>query len=102
MLFSSVTSPILASISTIAMFFIGHGGEILRTIFMTTTSTLIEVIVKAAYYILPNLEKFNTRNDIVYAITPSLPLFLVTILYALTYAIFILFITQFIFKKKDF
>lgn len=102
MLFSSVTSPILAFISTIAMFFIGHGGEILRTIFMTTTSTVIEVTFKAAYYMLPNFEKFNIRNDIVYAVTPTSSVIAVTILYALTYAIFILFITQLIFKKKDF
>ncbi len=100
--FSTITSPILASVSTIAMFFIGHAGTIFKTIFMTTSSPSVEMITRAVYYILPNLEKFNIRNDIVYGGTPGLLIVLTTILYALAYATFILFVTQHIFKKKDF
>lgn len=102
MLFSSFTSPILAAVSTITMYFVGHGGDIFRTIFMTTRSTFLEVVMRAIYYILPNLEKFNIRNDIVYGISPTLPSILVTTLYAFTYAAFLLFLTVIIFKKRDF
>jgi ABC-type transport system involved in multi-copper enzyme maturation permease subunit len=102
MLFSSITSPIIAAVGTIAFFFIGHGGDIFRKIFMTTDSTVLEIIMRAVYYILPNLEKFNVRNDIVYGIHPSPSLLLVTTLYACTYAAFLLFLTNTLFKKKDF
>lgn len=102
MLFSSVTSPIMASVATIAFFFIGHAGALFRKIFMTTDSTVIDIIVRAVYYILPNLEKFNVRNDIVYATHPTLPLLLVTVMYALLYASFLLFLSHIVFKKKDF
>ena len=101
-LFSGITSPILAAVSTIAIYLIGHGGEIFRFIFMTTKSTIIEIVTRGIYYILPNLEKFNIRNDIVYGTTPSLSLILVTTLYASAYALLLLVITHVTFKKKDF
>jgi ABC-type transport system involved in multi-copper enzyme maturation permease subunit len=101
-LFSGITSPILAAISTTAIFFIGHAEGVFRYIFMTTRIPFIEMMAKSIYYVLPNLEKFNIRNDIVHGITPSLSMILVTILYAMTYALLLLVITQVAFKKKDF
>lgn len=102
MFFSSVTSPIMASVATIAFYFIGHAGALFRKIFMTTDSTIIDILMRGVYYILPNLEKFNIRNDIVYGTHPSIQMILVTIVYALIYATFLLWITNIVFKKKDF
>ena len=101
-LFSSITSPLLASISTVAMYFIGHGGAIFKAIFTSTTSPVIEIITQSAYYILPNLEKFNTRNDIVYLNMPSSISLLVIVLYGAAYTLLLLVIAQVVFKKKDF
>lgn len=101
-LFSGITSPILAAVSTIAIFFVGHAGEIFRYIFMTTKSPTVELITSSIYYLLPNLEKFNIRNDIVYGTTPSLTATIVIIFYAVAYASLLLVITQATFKKKDF
>lgn len=101
-LFSGITSPILAAVSTIAIFFIGHAGEIFRFIFMTTKSTVVEILTQAIYYLFPNLEKFNIRNDIVYGTTPSLTMVAISTLYAIAYAALLLIITQIAFKKKDF
>ena len=102
MLFSAITSPILAAVSTIAMYFIGHGGDIFRAIFMTTKSALLEIITRAVYYVLPNLEKFNIRNDIIYGIHPSVSIILVSVVYAFAYASLLLFLTLTVFRKKDF
>lgn len=101
-LFSLVTSPILAAVATISFFFIGHAGDIFRRIFMTIDSTILELIMRFVYYAFPNLEKFNVRNDIIYGIMPSYAQFTIACLYAVTYATFLLFVTLFIFKKKDF
>ncbi len=101
-LFSGITSPILAAVSTIAIYMVGHAGEIFRFIFMTTKSTFIEVTTRAIYYILPNLEKFNIRNDIIYSTVPSPTRISVIVLYAITYALLLLVVTQIAFKKKDF
>ena len=101
-LFSGITSPILAAVSTIAFLVIGHAGGVFRYIFMTTTSPVIKWVAESTYYILPNLEKFNIRNDIIHGITPSPTMILVTILYAFTYSLVLLVVTQIVFRKKDF
>lgn len=101
-LFSGITSPILASVSTIAFFVIGHAEGVFRYIFMTTKIPALEMITKAVYYILPNLEKFNVRNEIIHGNTPPLPTLVVVILYGITYAILLLVITQRAFKNKDY
>lgn len=102
MLFSSFTSPILAAVSTLAFYFTGHAGAIFRYIFMTTKSTFIEIITRALYYLLPNLEKFNIRNDIVYGVVQKPSMIFLAILYAISYALLLLVITQTVFKNKDF
>jgi ABC-type transport system involved in multi-copper enzyme maturation permease subunit len=102
MFFSTLTSPIIAAVGTIAFFLIGHAGDILRKLFMLTDSSLVEFVLRAAYYTLPNLEKFNIRNDVTYGTVPSLGIILAATLYACVYAAFLLFITNIVFKKKDF
>ena len=102
MLFSGITSPILAAVFTIAIYLVGHAGEIFRFIFMTTNNIFIEFLARTIYFLLPNLEKFNIRNEIIYNTLPSHLLILTSILYALAYAALILVITQIVFKKKDF
>ena len=101
-LFSGITSPILASVSTISLYFIGHAEGVFRYLFMTTSIPLVEFTAKAVYYVLPNLEKFNIRNDIIYGTIPQASVLLITILYAVAYAALLIVITQLTFRKKDF
>lgn len=101
-LFSGITSPILASVSTVAIFIIGHAEGIFRYMFMTTKIQAVEYVAKAVYYVLPNLEKFNIRNDIIHGIVPTFSIILIAFLYALSYALFLLVITQLAFRKKDY
>lgn len=101
-LFSSITSPILSAIYTIGFFLIGHSSEIIRTILAQTTSTVRTYVLETAYYLLPNLEKFNIRNDVVYEKIPSLYVLLLTVVYALCYAIIIFLITRINLKKREF
>jgi ABC-type transport system involved in multi-copper enzyme maturation permease subunit len=100
--FSSITSPILASVSTIVIFLVGHAGDIFRYIFTTSTSVTVEAVARFIYYIFPNLEKFNIRNELIYGTLPSGREITVAIIYAITYGILLLVMTQIVFKKKDF
>ena len=50
----------------------------------------------------PNLEKFNIRNDIIHGVTPSFIMILIAILYAVSYSLLLLVITQATFRKKDY
>lgn len=101
-LFSGVTSPALASVTTIAIFIIGHAEGIFRYMFMTTKIPAVEIAAKAVYYIFPNLEKFNIRNTVIHGETPSLMLLTIAILYAVSYALLLLIITQQAFRKKNY
>ena len=101
-LFSGITSPVLASVTTVVIFIIGHADGIFRYMFMTTKIPVVAAVTKTVYYVFPNLEKFNTRNDIIHGITPSYTVIAVTILYALSYALLLLVITQITFRKKDY
>ncbi len=101
-LFSGITSPILASVSTVAIFIIGHAEGIFRYMFMTTKIPIVEFFTKAVYYILPNLEKFNIRNDIIHGLVPSFSMIMVAVLYAISYSLLLLVITQRAFRKKDY
>jgi hypothetical protein len=69
---------------------------------MTTKIPALEMITKAIYYVLPNLEKFNVRNDIVHGTTPTFTAVALIVLYAITYSLLLLVITQVVFRKKDF
>ncbi|MEN9880851.1 MAG: hypothetical protein RLZZ308_34 [Candidatus Parcubacteria bacterium] len=99
--FSSFISPILAAVATITLYLVGHSSDIFRYIFKTIESPSIEYILRGLYYFLPNLEKFNIRNEIVYSTVPSLPLLISTTIYACVYALFLLYITHLVIQKKD-
>ncbi len=101
-LFSGLTSPILSAVFTISIFLAGHSSEILRTIFMKNDFVVTSYIAKAAYYLLPNLEKFNIRNDIVYGSLPSTHLIILTCIYAFCYSLFLFLLAQAMLKRKDF
>lgn len=101
LLFSSFTSPILAAVATITLYFVGHASDIFQYIFKTTESPSLEAVTSAIYHILPNLEKFNIRNDIVYNSLPAMPSIALSLVYASVYAVFLLYLTHLIIKKKD-
>lgn len=101
-LFSGITSPILAAIYTIGFYLIGHSSEIMRTLMALPQPTIKLYVLKVAYYLLPNLEKFNIRNDVVYEKIPSLYVISLTVLYALCYMLIIFLITRINLKKKEF
>jgi ABC-type transport system involved in multi-copper enzyme maturation permease subunit len=100
-LFSGITSPILAAIYTLGIYFLGHSTEIIRFILAQNTSLVREYALTFTYYVLPNLEKFNLRNDIIYNNTPTLTISLLTLLYFICYALVIFLITRITLRKKE-
>jgi ABC-type transport system involved in multi-copper enzyme maturation permease subunit len=102
LLFSGITSPILSAVFTIGIYLIGHSGEIIRQLMAQAISPLRFYAIEFAYYILPNLEKFNIRNDVVYEKIPTLQVTALTVLYAICYGVILFIITQISLKKKEF
>jgi ABC-type transport system involved in multi-copper enzyme maturation permease subunit len=86
----------------LAMYLIGHGGPIFRFIYNTTETPIVATLLKSAYHVMPNLDKFNVRNDIVYGTLPTLSMVSFALVYACVYGAFLLFLTVLVFRKKDF
>ena len=101
-LFPGITSPILSAIYTIGFFLIGHSSEILRTLIDETPSLVSKYILMGTYYLLPNLEKFNTRNDVIYDKIPSFYAIILTIIYALCCASTLFLLAKINLKRKEF
>lgn len=101
-LFSLLSSPILSALFTVSIFLIGHSGSIINAIIEKTTSFPTKIILEAVYYLLPNLEKFNLRNEVVYKVVPDIKVFVFAVSYAFIYVVILFYANKFLFQKKEF
>ncbi|MDY6845167.1 MAG: ABC transporter permease, partial [Thermodesulfobacteriota bacterium] len=58
--------------------------------------------VKALYYIMPNLEKFNIKSQVTHNIIVSHEYIMSTSLYALVYITLLLLFSVILFERRDF
>ena len=80
----------------------GHlSGDILELGEISDNAT-IERASRILYLILPNLERFNLKNEIVYGILPSTSDLLINAVYGIAYTIFLLAIAILLFSKRQF
>ncbi|MCK5057468.1 MAG: ABC transporter permease subunit [Candidatus Aminicenantes bacterium] len=101
-LFSSFSTPILSSIFTISLYLIGHLSWTFNEFKYNLTETFEKVVVYSLYYIIPNLEKLNIKNDIVLKIPIESDVFIGSIIYAVCYIAAVLILAALIFNKKEF
>ncbi|MBI4948338.1 ABC transporter permease [Candidatus Berkelbacteria bacterium] len=95
------TKPILAIIVFIMLYLIGHSSSLLLTI-GEQLNNFASYLLKALYYLLPNLEKFNLRNDVNYLSGYSNNEALSVIAYFVFYLILTLLIGVRVFNKRVF
>jgi ABC-type transport system involved in multi-copper enzyme maturation permease subunit len=102
LLFTSVSTPILSSIFTIIVYLVGHVLWTFNQFKGLIKSEVIKAILVFLYYVMPNLEKFNIKSEIV-TNTPLDPtLILHSVLYGIFYISAILVLTILVFKRKEF
>lgn len=99
--FSSFSTPILNGIFTLSIFIIGHFTKELRNLGDMSKNPLLEKITTLAYYILPNLENFNIKNQVVNNITVDTNFILFSILYGVIYILLLLTFSIIIFNQRD-
>jgi len=101
-LFSTFSTPILSSIFTLAFYLIGHFSWGLETLITKIQSGFLKLLAQIFYTLLPDLENFNYKTEIVHHLPiPANAIFLST-LYGVVYTVFILALATFIFRKRDF
>jgi len=100
-LLSTFSSPIASTIYTIVIVYSGH----LLTLMLNYSANLggfQKYIVLGAYYLFPNLEKFNIRNLVVHNLNITQTEFILAMGYAIIYTSLALCLAHFVFQKKEF
>jgi ABC-type transport system involved in multi-copper enzyme maturation permease subunit len=101
-LFSSFTTPTLSAIFTLSMFLIGHVSKDLVIFGRRASSGTVRLAADFLFYLLPNLENFNWKNEIVYGEVRSASVLLLPAGYMLCYCTAVLILASLIFSRKDF
>lgn len=101
-LFSTFTSPVLSAVYTISIYLIGHITENLHGLTQLLNEKIIRVLCTAAYYVLPNLDHFNIKAEVVYGIPIKSSFMAFSMLYCFFYSAVIILLANLIFSRKDF
>ncbi|MBD3344276.1 MAG: ABC transporter permease subunit [Chitinivibrionales bacterium] len=101
--FSTITTPMLAAIFTLAFYVIGHMNDFMELTLTAQTSInpVIENLLKIIYYLLPNLEHFNIREQVVYSVGVAPNYILFSFIYGVLYIFLFLILSCLIFTTKD-
>ncbi|MFM8296791.1 MAG: ABC transporter permease [Microcystaceae cyanobacterium] len=100
--FGVFTSSILATLFSFGIYFMGHLSKDLLKLGEITKNPNIEQLTRSLYLVLPDLEKFNLKNEAVYGILPSTSDLLMVFLYGILYIIFLLTLANLIFARRQF
>lgn len=101
-LFSTFTTPVLSAIFTLSMFLIGHVSKDLLVFGGRATSGTVRAVSSVLFYLLPDLENFNWKNEVVYGGARSASLIFLAAGYLLTYCAAVLLLACLVFSRKDF
>lgn len=99
-LFSSITAPLNSTIYSVIILFIGHNLVLLKNE-ADKAGGFLKAIGNFVYYALPNLEKFNLRNLVIYGNIPSFSEILLPIFYATFLIIIILWLAIIALGKQE-
>jgi ABC-type transport system involved in multi-copper enzyme maturation permease subunit len=100
-LFAVVTRPILGSVLTLAVFGIGHVSEDIWMLARHLPSQAGRAVVAAAYYLLPNLERFNFKAEAVHSLPVPAAVVAWSLAYGAFYAALVLVLACLHFGRKD-
>ncbi len=101
-LFGVFTSSILATLFSFGIYFMGHISRDLLKLGEITKNESIEQLTRSLYLVLPNLERFNLKNDAVYGLLPSTSELFSNLLYGILYIILLLTCANLIFARRQF
>ncbi|MFQ5949464.1 MAG: ABC transporter permease [Nitrospiria bacterium] len=100
-LFSTFSTPFLSGMFTFAVYVIGHLTEDLNRIGIISGNFVLQKFTSFFYYILPNLENFNIKGEVVYRLPIAPGKILLSASYGLVY-ILLMIASAALFQKRDF
>ena len=99
--FSTIVSPTLSALFTLAVFLTGHLSGFLRDYVQLYPDRGFHWILRAIYYVVPNLENLNLKSAVVQGLDWSPHTVFLGILYGSAYILFLLLLTSFVFQRRD-
>ena len=102
LLFSSFSSSTLSAIMGVIFFVIGHATPDLKIFADQVKVEALKYFAYGFYYILPNLENFNLRIELVHRLTLYPDQIVFSICYGFIYTIFLLYLSSIVFEKREF
>ena len=100
-LFAVLTRPILGSLMTLAMFVVGHMSSDLWLLTRQLPGTFTRAVVAVVYYLVPNLERFNFRTEVVHDLPIQAAAVGWAVVYASAFVAVLLFLAALRFRTKD-
>lgn len=102
MAFSVFSSSILATLLSFGVYVMGHLSRDLLELAKITENESIQNLTKTLFLILPDLERFNLKNEAVYNLLPSSGELINSAVYGIVYIILLLSITILVFSRRQF
>ena len=102
LVFGVFTSSLLATLLTFGVYLMGHSTRDLVAVGKLTKNPGIEQLMMGLYLVLPDLARFNLRNDAVYGQVPYLPELIINVGYGLLYGVLLLSVSTAIFSRREF
>jgi ABC-type transport system involved in multi-copper enzyme maturation permease subunit len=100
-LFAVVTRPILGSVLTLAVFVIGHVSEDIWLLTKHLTASFTGPLIAAVYYLLPNLERFNFKTEVVHGLDVPMAAVAWAAVYGVAYTSVVLVLACLRFGRRD-
>jgi ABC-type transport system involved in multi-copper enzyme maturation permease subunit len=101
LLFAVATSPQLAMFLTLLVYVIGHTIEKAAHIVEESANVVLKYFIILVSGLMPNLEFFNKKSEIIYNVSIPFSYFLNAAVYSLCYALFIFLIAIFLLNRKE-
>jgi ABC-2 type transport system ATP-binding protein len=101
LLFSSISTPVLSAVYTLALYVIGNFSSDLRELGRAARSAPVERVTAALYYALPNFSDFNAITLVAHGERIPRYLAVSNSLYALLYATILLSAAILIFEERE-
>ena len=100
--FSTFTTSTLAGIFSLSLYVIGHLTGDLKVFAQQFGGSWLEGMANFLYYVLPNLENFNVKSQVVHNVQISMTWVFWSSLYGFVYMGLILLLATVVFQNRDF
>ncbi len=98
--FSTYARPLAGAVYALLVVYIGHSLGLLVAV-AAKSGGFSWYIAQALYYVLPNMEKFNIRDLVLYGAAPSLMNMFFVFLYASVYVAVLLYVATALLKRRE-